>query len=78
MSPRLSGDEQSVILTKARASGATQETFLGTTDAKGELRAQIAPGNYDLLAYLDLYSGIRKRVKVRAARNRPLTIELNR
>jgi hypothetical protein len=62
----------------ARASSATQETFLGTTDAQGELRVQMAPGNYDLLAYLDLYSGIRKRVKVRESRNRPLQIELNR
>ena len=61
-----------------RASGESNERFLGTTDAEGRLRVQIPVGNYDLLAYLDAFSGVRKRVKVRPARNRPVIIELNR
>jgi len=62
----------------ARAAGEANERFLGKTDADGSLRAQIPVGNYDLLAYLDAFSGVRKRVKIRPGRNRPLIIELNR
>jgi hypothetical protein len=62
----------------ARTAGEITEEWLGATDASGELRVQIPSGNYDLLAYLDAYSGVRKRVKVRPARNRPIVIELNR
>jgi hypothetical protein len=62
----------------ARNVGLATEEWLGATDASGELRVQITAGNYDLLAYLDAYSGVRKRVKVRPARNRPIVIELNR
>ena len=62
----------------ARASGESEEKWLGITDGRGELKTQLAEGNYDLLAYLDSWSGIRKRVKVRADRNRPVTIDLQR
>lgn len=62
----------------ARSLGAIEETLLGTTDDRGQLRVRLPAGNYDLLAYLDAYSGVRKRVKVRPARNRPVVIELRR
>jgi hypothetical protein len=62
----------------ARPAGEAAEQWLGTTDEKGELRVQLPVGNYDLLGYLDVFSGIRKRVKVRADRNRPVTIDLQR
>jgi hypothetical protein len=62
----------------ARAVGESDELRLGTTNERGELKAQLPEGNYDLLAYLDAWSGIRKRVKVRADRNRPITIDLQR
>jgi len=62
----------------ARASGESNEQWLGITDGQGELKAQLPEGNYDLLVYLDAWSGIRKRVKVRADRNRPITIDLRR
>jgi hypothetical protein len=62
----------------SRAAGETQETFLGRTDAKGQLRVRMPVGNYDLLAYLDAFSGVHKRAKIRAARNRPIVVELNR
>ena len=61
-----------------RASGETRERLLGRTLDDGSLRAQIPVGNYDLLAYLDAFSGVRKRVKVRPGRNRPVVIDLNR
>ena len=62
----------------ARSLGVIEETLLGTTDDRGQLRVRLPAGNYDLLAYLDAYSGVRKRVKVRPARNRPVVIELRR
>jgi len=62
----------------SRAAGETQETFLGRTDAKGQLRVRMPVGNYDLLAYLDAFSGVHKRARIRAARNRPIVVELSR
>lgn len=62
----------------AREHGESEERRLGLTDEQGELKVQLPEGNYDLLAYLDTYSGIRKRVKVRSDRNRPITIDLQR
>lgn len=61
----------------ARSVGDLYEIFLGTTDARGRLKTKLPAGNYDLLAYLDSYSGVRKRVKVRTSRNRPIVIDLN-
>ena len=61
----------------ARNVGDLYEIFLGTTDSRGRLKTKLPAGNYDLLAYLDSYSGVRKRVKIRTSRNRPVVIELN-
>lgn len=61
-----------------RATGEPTEEWIGTTDEKGELRVQLPAGNYDFLAYLDAYSGVRKRLKIRSDRNRPVIVELRR
>lgn len=61
----------------ARSVGDLYEIFLGTTDSRGRLKTKLPAGNYDLLAYLDSYSGVRKRVKIKTSRNRPIVIDLN-
>jgi hypothetical protein len=61
----------------ARPTGQQNEKMIGRTDKSGELKVQIPVGNYDLLAYLDTFSGARKRVMVRPERTRPVVIALN-